>query len=131
MRPGHWPVGWGHGGVGGIPDDCGLHDDGADGDHNVGVYAGEDDDVRGRSSKYKTSQEKKRERGRCLKDQSLMMAHSNLVLFLATIIFEKEDVSNPRAFQHGGEGDVPKYHTRCRVPYRSGSCNQLASRSRA
>jgi hypothetical protein len=116
--------------VGGIHDDSGLHDDGEEGDHDVGVYAGEDDDARGRSSKFKTSQEKNRERGRCSKDQNLMMAHSNLVLFLATVIFGK-DVSNPRAFQHGGEDDVPKCHTRCCIPFRSGSSNQLASRSRA
>jgi hypothetical protein len=85
--------------------------DGSDGDHGVGVYAGEDDDARGRSSKFKTSQEQKR--GRCLEGQNLMMVHSNLVLFLATVILEEEekDVSNSRALQHGGECDAPKYHT--------------------
>jgi hypothetical protein len=60
-----------------------------------------------------------------------MMVHSDLVLFLATVILEEEDVSKSRALQHGGEGDVPKYHTRCRVPFRFGSSNELASRSRA
>ena len=101
-----------HDGVGGVDDDRGLHGDDAGGDHGVhaqtidnnlddeqdavrdqvheGSDAGEDDDERGRSSSYKTSQENKRERGRCLEAQNLMMVQSNLVLFLATVIFDEE-----------------------------------------
>jgi hypothetical protein len=80
------------------------HDD-AGGDHGVGLQAGEDDDARDISSSYKTSKEQKRDRGRCLEAQNLMMVQSNLVLFLATVIFD-EDISSYPTFNMMGKEDI-------------------------
>jgi hypothetical protein len=81
--------------------------DGARGGHGVGVQAGEDDDARGRSSRNKTSQEKKRDKERCLEAQDLMMVHNCLALILATVYFG-EDVSSLPTFNMRGEEDIPK-----------------------
>jgi hypothetical protein len=79
--------------------------DGAGGDHGVGLQAGEDDDARGRSPSYRTSQEKKRERRRRFEAQNLMMVQSHLVLFLATVIYDG-DVSSYPTFNMLGKEDI-------------------------
>jgi hypothetical protein len=81
---------WGHGGEGGP--------------HGEVVRAGEGDGSNVRSSINKASKEQKIE-NTSLRAQNLMMVQSNLVLFLATIIFDEKDSSYP-IFNVMGKEDV-------------------------